>query len=94
MIFFNLWALRVCIFSKELQSPSGLMTPTPKPHSPRPDFDPLSDPLFDLSGCELFSPLEGPGSHRGGNRRKMGKITKFPSPIRPPKKGKIAPKKG
>ena len=42
--------------------------------------------------CELFFPLEGPGSHRGGNPRKMGKITKFPSPVRPPKMGKIAPK--
>ena len=26
--------------------------------------------------CELFFPLEGPGSHRGGDPRKMGKITK------------------
>ena len=35
-----------CNFSKELQSHSGLMTPTPTPHSPRPDFDPLSDPIL------------------------------------------------
>ena len=30
---------------EELQSHSGLTTPTPTPHSPRPDFDPLSDPI-------------------------------------------------
>ena len=31
---------------EELQSHSGLMTPTPKTHSPRPDLDPLSDPIL------------------------------------------------
>ena len=31
-------------------------------------------------GCELFFPLEGPESLRGGNPRKMGKNYKIPLP--------------
>ena len=45
-------------------------------------------------GLRVVSPLEGPGSLRGGNPRKMRKITKFPSPLRPLKMGEIAPRKG
>ena len=41
---------------------------------------------------ELFSSLEGPGTLRAPE--KWGNITNFPSPVRPPKTGKIAPKKG
>ena len=44
--------------------------------------------------CELSFPLEGPGSHRGGNPRKMGKNCKIPLPCPTPEMGKIAPKKG
>ena len=41
---------------------------------------------------ELFFPLEGPEKPPGGIPRKMGKITKFASPVRPPKMGKITEK--
>ena len=36
---------------------------------------------------ELFFPLEGPGSHRGGNPRKMGKNYKIPLPGPTPENG-------
>ena len=48
-----------------------------------------------MLGLRVVFPLRGPGpeSLRGGNPRKMGKNYKIPSPVRPPKMGKIAPKK-
>ena len=43
-----------------------------------------------LKGCELFFPLEGPGRHRGGNPRKMGKNYKIPlSGLTPENGGKL-----
>ena len=38
--------------------------------------------------CELFFPLEGPGSHRGGNLRTIGKNYKIPLPGLTPENGK------
>ena len=39
------------------------------------------DPRNDLlQACELFFPLQSPGSPRGGNPRKMGKNYKIPLP--------------
>ena len=44
--------------------------------------------LFKITkDCELFFPLEGPGSHRGGNPRKMGKNYKIPLPGPTPENG-------
>ena len=37
--------------------------------------------------CELFFPLEGPGSHRGGNPRKTGKNYEIPLPSPTPENG-------
>ena len=43
--------------------------------------------------CELSFPLQSPGSHRGGNPRKMGKNYKIPLPQSDPRKwGKITEK--
>ena len=43
--------------------------------------------------CELFSPLEGPGSLRGGNPPKMGKNYKICFPGLAAKNGEKCPKK-
>ena len=44
---------------------------------------------FKGKGYELFFPLEGPKSLRAEIPEKWGKLTKFTSPVRPPKMGKI-----
>ena len=49
---------------------------------------------FELKICELFFPLEAPGSHRGGNPGKMGKNCKIPLPGPTPEIGENCPKKG
>ena len=49
---------------------------------------------FSVFTCELFFPLEGLGSHRGGNPRKMGKNYKIPLPGPTPENGENCPKKG
>ena len=43
---------------------------------------------------ESFSPKRAREATRAEIPEKWGKITKFPSPVRPPKMEKIAPKKG
>ena len=48
----------------------------------------LSCMLFSVSICELFFPLQSPGSPRPEIPEKWGNITKFPSPVQPPKMGK------
>ena len=51
----------------------------------------------DLNACpglRVVFPLEGPGSHRGGNPRKMGKNYKLPLPGPTPENGENCPKKG
>ena len=50
---------------------------------------PIFNAVYDYG---LFSPLEGPEATGAEIPEKWGKITKFPSPVRPPKMGKIAPK--
>ena len=47
---------------------------------------------FLFKNCELFFPLQSPGSPRGGNPRKMEKNYKIPSPVQPPNMGKITEK--
>ena len=47
-----------------------------------------TNPLF----CELFFPLQSPGSPRGGNPRKMGKNYKIPLPSPTPGNGEKLPK--
>ena len=45
-----------------------------------------------VNGCELFFPLQSPGSPRGGNPRKMGKNYKIPLPGPTPENGEKLPK--
>ena len=47
-----------------------------------------------LKRCELFFPLEGPESLRGGDPRKMGKNYKIPLPNPTPEIREKSPKKG
>ena len=44
--------------------------------------------MGDFLRLRVVFPLRGPGSHRAEHPEKWGKITKFPSPVRPPKLGK------
>ena len=47
-----------------------------------------------IQNLRVVFPLRGPGSHRGGNPRKMGKNYKFPLPGSTPENGENCPQKG
>ena len=75
--------------------------PPPNPKSPPPKneefyghggFPEERRHFFQVS--ELFSPLQGPESHRGGNPQKMGKNHKIPLPGPTPENAENCPQKG
>ena len=54
--------------------------------------DPTLRPPISRYSCELFFPLQSPGSPWGGNPRKMGKNYKIPLPGPTPENGEKLPK--
>ena len=104
------WGVPLSMRFRERQAPEATLKAmkgpmrectTQQPHDERWAPEPACTYLKNLFGLFLtsrvagcFPPYRARKSLRGRNPRKMGKNYKFPSPVRPPKMGKIGPQKG